>query len=112
MPEKPQTVEAADLDLSGLRAHCREHHKLRFGESWPRSNRDLATWHARRHHRYSSAMPHIHRGIPTLIRRGGHTSPAGMARPLGWYTGQDMVTRTQLRVEMQARQAERQEHRA
>jgi hypothetical protein len=88
-----------ELDLSALRAHCREHH----GEAPKRANLDLAAWHAGRHHRYTSAHGHIHGGPIVLIRGSrGHTT-GQIARPLGWYTGQDMKTRAEVRDEWRAR---------
>jgi hypothetical protein len=92
-----------EIDTSAVRAHCREaHHASRL----PRANVDVATWHAHQHHRYSSSLSHIHRGLWVQIIRPGNPRGAGqVTRPLGWYTGQDAVSREQLREEWQAKLA-------
>lgn len=98
-----QTVRAEELDLSAMRAHCRDNHKFRTGEKVPRSNMDLAAWHARQHWRYGSSLAHIHRGPLTYVLRNRTSTTGQIARPLGWFTGDGVVTRAQLREEFHAR---------
>ena len=97
----PDVIGRADLDVSAVRAHCREHHGNPL--HLPRANGDVAAWHAREHHHRRTS--HIHRGRYTLVRRDGDPRrPVGiMPRPLGWFTGRDVVTREQLTAEWRAR---------
>lgn len=91
--QDPQLLDRSDLDLSQLRKHVREMHKPRFGETVPRSNLDLAGWHARKHHRQRPG--HRHRGLFTMIRdRYGRTT-GQIPWPEGNFTGRDPVTREQ-----------------
>jgi hypothetical protein len=91
----PQVLSSRDeLDLSQLRRHVRAMHQA---HGIPRSNRDLAGWHARQHHRYYQG--HIHGGPFTLIRNARGSTIGQIPRPLGWYTGQDAKTREQVRAE-------------
>jgi hypothetical protein len=102
---KPQIIDASELDLSALRAHCREMHAPRSGDRHPRANKDLASWHWHRHFRYPGGIQHLHRGTATLIRSDGYVPAGQFAGPLGWFTGQDAITREQLRDELRARMA-------
>ena len=96
---QPLIVPPADLDLSGLRAHMREHHLRR---PLARSNRTLASQHFNLHHRYQQA--HRHFGPFVLLRdENGRVPVAQIARPLGWFTGQGMKTREQLAAEWRER---------
>ncbi len=104
----PQILGPDDLDLSGLREHCRAMHKSRplpgrrQGAGLPRSNADLAGWHWGQHWRYH--LGHLHFGPWTLVRSRHTGSTVGMiTRPLGWWTGQDAVTREQLDAEFRER---------
>lgn len=101
----PLIVDRDELDLSELRAHCKAMHHGPF----PRSNMDLASWHARQHHRYHLA--HIHRGLAwVLVRRPSDRgrAPIGqIVRQMGNYTGQGAVTREQLNAELRERLARR-----
>lgn len=106
----PVLLAVTDLDLSVLRAHCRDHHASggqgNRGAGMPRSNRDLAAWHARQHGRHY--LGHVHRDPPYVLfpRRGGSTV-GQIPRPLGWYTGLAPVTRAELRAELRTRLAAR-----
>lgn len=94
----PLRLSRDDLDLSGLRAHCRSVHR----EAPRRSNLDLASWHARQHHRLH--LSHYHRGPFTLITTPRNPRGIGqIIRPLGNYTGQEMVTRAELAAGLRAR---------
>lgn len=96
----PLVLYAADLDLSGLRAHCREEHRA---PTYPRANLDLAGWHASQHHRYRPG--HTHRDPPWVLirhRTTGRTT-GQLARPVGWYTGQGAVSREQGAAELPGR---------
>lgn len=100
----PLLVPRDDLDLSQLRRHVREHHSGRLlrGRPAPRSNRDLAGWHASLHHRMRGT--HTHRGPLVLITRPDRTSTIGqIVVPLGNYTGQDTLTREQAQEEFKAK---------
>jgi hypothetical protein len=108
-PRQPLVLARDDLDLSGLRAHCREHHASaalrgqgRRGAGMPRSNRDLAAWHYRQHHRYG-ARGHRHGGPWVMVRDVRGRTVGQIARPLGWYTGQDVVTAEEDRAAWAAR---------
>lgn len=91
----PLILAREDLDLSGLRAHCRAHH-ARPGRTLPRSNADLAGWHAAQHHRYGAG--HKHPDPPfVMIRLPGSGTFGQNPRPAGWYTGAGAVTPAQLR---------------
>lgn len=100
-------LDRADLDLTQLRAHCREYHShhgpaRRRGGGFPRSNADLAGWHWTQHHRYRPRS-HTHRGPWAMVRdRWGRTT-GQIARPLGWFTGQDVFTAEQQREEFRQR---------
>jgi hypothetical protein len=97
----PLRVARTDIDVSAVRAHCREHHRP---VSLPRSNLDVAAWHAAQHHRYTSAIRHVHRGPWTIVTRPGNPRGVGYrAHPMGWYTGQDMVTKAELDAEFRAK---------
>ena len=109
-PRNPQTIDPSGLDLSGLRAHCREQHTHAANRSnggLPRANLDLAAWHARQHHRYRPR--HGHYDPPWVLVRSRHTgrTTGQTPRPIGWYTGQDAKSREQVRAEFVARMAAR-----
>lgn len=92
-----------ELDLTGLRRHCREYHSGRrpAGRGMPRDNISLAGWHWSQHHRQH--QDHHHFGPFVLIRNARGSTVGQIARPLGWYTGQDVVTREQLAAEWRER---------
>ncbi len=99
----PQVLNPGDLDLSGLRAHCRAMHSHR-GARFPRSNLDLAGWHFNEHWRYH--VGHIHRGLWVLVRsRRTGLTVGQIPRPLGWHTGQEPVTRAELDRQFRERMA-------
>lgn len=97
----PDILNPADLDLSGLRAHCRQDHKA---PHYPRSNLDLSGWHAREHHR-RGLLGHVHRDPPWVLVRNRHTglTVGQISRPVGYYTGQGAITRAELNAEIRAR---------
>lgn len=98
----PLLLDWSELNLSGLRAHCREQHG---SPHYPRANLDLASWHARQHHQYGSRS-HVHREPYVLLRDSRERRPAiSQPRPLGWYTGQNDIPRDQLSAELRARLA-------
>lgn len=106
--QHPMIVDRDDLDLSELRAHCKTMHRRHLSDTMPRSNRDLAAWHARQHHKYH--LDHIHRGLFVLVRQPSDhgRKPVGqIVRPLGNYTGQLAVTREELNAELRERIARR-----
>jgi hypothetical protein len=62
-----------------------------------RSNADLAGWHWSVH--FCRYQAHIHRGPWVMVRdRYGRTT-GQIARPLGWFTGQEPVAKAQLDAE-------------
>lgn len=91
----PLRIDRDLLDLSQLRAHLREWHTAAAIRGTPRSNVHLAGWHAREHQRYQCT--HTHEGPFTLVlRTGGRADIAVQPHPLGWFTGQQPVTREEL----------------
>jgi hypothetical protein len=103
-PRQPLILARDDLDLTQLRAHCREHHATGASRRrMPRSNRDLAGWHFREHWRYGSSRKHRHRGPWMMVRDAQGRTTGQTPRPLGWYTGQDVVTAEQDRAAWAAR---------
>lgn len=89
----PLRLARDEVDVSGVRAHCREHHR---SLTLPRKNTDVAAWHAGQHHRYH--LSHVHEGPWVVITRPGNPHGTGqIARPMGWYTGQEMVSREDLK---------------
>jgi hypothetical protein len=108
-PRQPLILARDDLDLTELRAHCREHHAAAAirgqgnrGAGMPRSNADLAAWHFRQHHRYGTRK-HRHGGPWMMVRDAQGSTTGQTPRPLGWYTGQDVVTAEQDRAAWAAR---------
>jgi hypothetical protein len=103
-------LDREELDLSGLRAHCREYHQHRHPDprrrrpGLPRSNADLAGWHWDQHHRYGSHS-HTHRGPFTLVRNRRGSTVGQIARPLGWFTGREVWTKEQQQADWKARLA-------
>jgi hypothetical protein len=97
----PLRINRDQLDVSAVRAHFRAMH-MRFGQTVPRANLDVASLHARDHHRHH--LDHIHRGPFTLVGTPHNPRAVGqIVRPLGDYTGQEPVTRAELKAEWQAR---------
>lgn len=99
---QPLVLDGRDeLDLSQLRAHCREYHSGRrpAGRGMPRDNISLAGWHWSQHHRLH--QNHHHFGPFVLVRNARRSTVGQIARPLGWYTGQEVKTRKQLDAEWQ-----------
>jgi hypothetical protein len=96
--QDPQLISRDDLDLSGLRRHVRGDHAHAAAGGIPRANRDLARWHAAQHRRRH--LEHIHRGPYTVILDARGRRPVTQEpRPLGWFTGQEPVTRAQADAE-------------
>jgi hypothetical protein len=102
---QPLILDSRDeLDLAELNAHIREHHaggrsRIR-GHSAPRKLSERAAWHWGQHHRLHQA--HHHFG-PFVLIKDRHGSTVGqIARPLGWYTGQEVKTRAELAAEWKA----------
>lgn len=93
----PLLVPADELDLSAVRRHCQEHHAHAARNGLPRSNADVASWHAGQHYR-NGGLSHVHQGPIVLITRPGRTTAGQTPRPLGWYTGQDMLTKEAARL--------------
>lgn len=105
--EHPELISRDDLDLSQLRRHVREQHAHQAARGIPRANRDLASWHATQHHRFRPDS-HIHRGPLVLIKDGHGRRPVGVTpAPLGWFTGQEAVSRAQVNAEARQRLAAR-----
>lgn len=91
----PLRIDRDLLDLSRLRAHIAEWHRNSATLGVPRSNIHKAGWHAREHQRYHGS--HTHEGPFTLVlRTGSRADIAVQPRPLGWFTGQQPVTREEL----------------
>jgi hypothetical protein len=101
-PRAPMVIEREELDLSLLRAHCRQMHRQ---AGLPRANVALAGWHAREHHRRH--LDHVHRGLWVVIGWPSFLPAVEIARPMGWYTGQDPVSRAQVDEELRERLSSR-----
>jgi hypothetical protein len=105
--QDPELIDRGDLDLSQLRRHVREQHAHQAARGIPRANRDLASWHAGQHHRFRPDS-HIHRGPLVLIKDRDGRRPVGVSpAPLGWFTGQETVSREQVNAEARERIAAR-----
>ena len=78
---------AAELDLTGVRAHVRQSHPQITPV--PRATVDVARAHARWHHRYQSGHYHV-TGVIDVGER------IKMRRVEGWYTGAGAVARDPL----------------
>ena len=102
-PRQPLILDREDIGLIGLRRHVREHHAHAAIRGIPRSNADLAAWHFRQHHRYRP--DHHHFGPFVLVRDSRGSTTGQIARPLGWYTGQECRTREQIAAEWRERSA-------
>ena len=101
--QNPDLVSRLDLDLSQLRKHFRAMHGMRQGRKEPLRLLDLMAEHDRQHHRYRPRS-HIHGGPYTIVRtRDGRRPAAVIPRPLGWFTGQDAITREEQRLRFLAR---------
>lgn len=72
-----------------IREHVREKHpRLRMR----RSNEDLAREHARDHHRYHG--DHTHGPVASETNTGPLVGQnTEMRRPIGWYTGENVLPR-------------------
>lgn len=103
--DHPLLISPEELDLTGLRAHFKAMHRRGQGRTVPRRNRDLAGEHARQHHRLY--QDHIHEGPLVMITHNGRRPVGVSPRPLGWYTGQQPVTRAELHQRFLARRAAR-----
>lgn len=97
---QPLIISRDEVDVSKIRAHCKELHGYAATLHLPRSNADASAWHASQHHRFRIAG-HVHLG-PWVVMRNAR-GIADLARPLGWYTGQDVKTSAQLEAEWQER---------
>jgi hypothetical protein len=101
--DDPDVLDRDELDLSHIRAHIRAGHRHAALKGIPRANRDLVPWHAEQHHRYGS-HGHHHRGrFTVLLGRDGRVPVAKQPRPLGWFTGQESVSREQAAAEFRQR---------
>jgi hypothetical protein len=94
------TREQLAMGLDELRAHVKAMHSGKFGQKIPRSNTDLAAWHANEHFRFH--LGHIHRGPFVLVANARGSTVGVIARPLGNMTGELAVTREQLKAEFLA----------
>ena len=106
-PRSPLVLDRDELDLTELRRHCRVYHQnrrpdRRHGTRLPRSNADLAGWHWNQHHRYG-IRSHSHRGPFVMVRDRYGRTVGQIARPRGWYTGEQVITREQQRAEWLAK---------
>lgn len=105
----PLRIDRDLLDLSRLRAHIAEWHRNSATLGVPRSNVHKAVWHAGQHQRYRCT--HAHEGPFTLVlRTGGRAGIAVQPRQLGWFTGQQPVTREELNQRMRDRVSGRPEN--
>jgi hypothetical protein len=94
---QPLIISREDIELDGLRQHCREHHRHAATIKLPRANKDLPAWHWNQHHRYPGA--HSHFGPYVLVRDRYGSTTGQIPRPLGWFQGTDMKTRDELKAE-------------
>lgn len=99
---QPLIIDRDEVDVSKIRAHCKELHGYAATLHLPRSNADASAWHTRQHHRFRIAG-HVHLGPWVLVRSSRGITTGQLARPLGWYTGQDVKTSAQLEAEWQER---------
>lgn len=97
----PQVLDRDEVDLSVIREHWRTAHRGSVRRT-PRANTDLSAAHAREHHHHGM-LDHSHRGPHVLIRRQGRPPVGQIPRPLGWYTGQDVLSREDARAELAAK---------
>lgn len=97
----PLRIDRDLLDLSQLRAHIAEWHRNSATLGVPRSNVHKAGWHAGQHQRYRCT--HTHEGPFTLVLRTGRGPSVMQPHPLGWFTGQQPVTREELNRRMRDR---------
>jgi len=90
-------------DLRTLRRHVTEHHagQALRGRKPPRRNADLIGWHWGIHYRLH--LSHIHGG-PWIQVRVPRSIPS-MVKPLGYWTGAQMITRAELARQWRERHA-------
>lgn len=93
-----------ELDLTKLNAHITEWHAggkshIR-GRSAPRKLTERSSWHWGQHHRVGHA--HLHFGPIVLVRDTRGSTLGQIARPIGWFTGQEVKTKDQLNEEFRA----------
>lgn len=99
----PLRIDADQLSLSALRKHVQAMHQGQTvrGRKPPRTLADLCAWHWEIHYRMH--LDHIHEGpwIKIIRDRHGRRNPLAQVKPRGYWTGEQPVTRAELRLRWQ-----------